>query len=72
MVECSTLDRGVAGSRLTSITVLCTWARHIKPCLVMIQPRKTHTDTTERLLQNQIKQTTEILTVGQLEIGQAG
>ena len=40
VVECFSRDRGVAGSSLTSITVLCPWARPINPCLVLVQPRK--------------------------------
>ena len=44
MIECLTRDRGVACSHLTSITVLCTWAGHINPCLVLDQPRKTYLD----------------------------
>ena len=27
---------------LTSVTVLCSWARHIYPRIVLVQPRKTH------------------------------
>ena len=50
VVECLTRDRGAAGSSLTGVTVLCPWARHINPCLVLVQPRKTLTDITERLL----------------------
>ena len=39
-----------AGSSLTGITVLCPWARHINPSLVLVQPRKTRPYITERLL----------------------
>ena len=61
MVECLTRDRGAAGSSLTGVTVLCSLARHIKPSLVLVQPRKTHPFITERLLMgrkesNQTKQ----------------
>ena len=45
-----TQDRGAAGSSLTGVTVLCPWARHINPSLVLVQPRKTHPFITERLL----------------------
>ena len=38
---CLTRDRGVAGSSLTGITVLCPLARHINLSLVQVQPRKT-------------------------------
>ena len=50
VVECLTRDRRATGWRLTSITKLCPWARHINPCLVLVQPRKTRSDITERLL----------------------
>ena len=50
VVECSTWDRGAAGSSLTGITVLCPWARHINPSLVLVQPRKTSPFITERVL----------------------
>ena len=50
VVECLTLDRGATGSSLTGVTVLCPWARHINPSLVLVQPRKTHPYITERLL----------------------
>ena len=35
------------GLSLTSVTVLCPWAKHINPCLVPVQSRKTHPDITE-------------------------
>ena len=47
VVECLSRDREVAGS---SITALCPWARDINPCLVLVQPRKTHPNITEKLL----------------------
>ena len=50
VVECLTRDRGVAGLSLTCVTVLCLRARHINPCLVLVQPRKTCPDITEKLL----------------------
>ena len=53
MVECLTGDRRAEGSSLTSVTVLCSLskgARHIYPSLVLVQPRKTRTYITERLL----------------------
>ena len=61
VVECFTWDRGAAGSSLTSVAVLCPWARHIYPCLELVQPRKTHPYINERLLMgrkesNQTKQ----------------
>ena len=36
VVECLTQDRGAAGLSLTSVSVLCPWARHIYPCLVLV------------------------------------
>ena len=50
VAECLTQDRRVAGSSLTGVTVLCPRARRIDPYLVMVQPRKTRPDITERLL----------------------
>ena len=50
VVECLTQDRGAAGSSITGITVLCPWERHIYPCLVLVQPRKTHPAITVKLL----------------------
>ena len=49
-VECMTRNRGSAGSSLTCVTALCSWARHISPSLVLVQPRKTRPYVTERLL----------------------
>ena len=37
---CLTQDQEVAGLSLTDVTVLCPRARHIYPCLVLVQPRK--------------------------------
>ena len=39
-----------AGSSLTSGTVFCPRARHIYPCLVLVQQRKTRPNITEKLL----------------------
>ena len=50
VVECLTLDLGVEGLSLTGATELSPWARHINLCLVIVQPRKTHPDLTEKLL----------------------
>ena len=49
-VNMTSRDRGSAGSSLTGVTVLCPWARHIYPCSVLAQPRKTRTDLTEEML----------------------
>ena len=50
-----------AGSSLTSDTVLCHWARHIYPCSLLVQPRKTRPDITAKIVdwdvKDQIKQT---------------
>ena len=43
VVECLTRDQGVAGLSLTGITALL----HINPCLVLVQPRKTHPNKIE-------------------------
>ena len=50
VVECLTQDLGAAGSSLTGVTGLCPWASHINPSLVLVQPRKTYSYITERLL----------------------
>ena len=47
--ECLTRDQGDAGSSLTGVTVLCSYARHINSSLVLVQPRKTRPYITERL-----------------------
>ena len=44
VVECLTRDQRAAGSSLTCVTASCPWARHINPCLVLVQLRKTHRD----------------------------
>ena len=38
--ECLSRDWGVAGSSLTTVTVLCPWARNNNPCLVLVQPQE--------------------------------
>ena len=50
VVERLTRERGAAVSSLTCVTVLCLWARHIYPCLVLVQSRKTRPDITENFL----------------------
>ena len=50
VVECLTQYQGAAGLSLTGIAVLCPSARHIYPCLVLVQHRKTRPDITEKLL----------------------
>ena len=45
-------DQGVAGSSLTIVNALCPWARHINPCLVLVQPRK---DPAIQILLNTVK-----------------
>ena len=47
VVECRTPDQGVAGWSLAGVAMLCPWARHINPCLVLVQPRKTRPNITE-------------------------
>ena len=53
-MSCLFLPQKAAGSSLTGITVLRPWAppwtRHIYPCLVLVQPRKTCPHITEKLL----------------------
>ena len=50
VVECLSKDRRAPCSSLTSVHALCPIARHINPSLVLVQPRKTNPDVTERLL----------------------
>ena len=50
MVECLTRDREAAGSSLTGITALWSLSKTIYPSLVLVQPRKTRSCLTERLL----------------------
>ena len=47
MAQWLTEDRGVAG---LNPTILCFSARHINPRLVVVQPRKTRPNITEKLL----------------------
>ena len=54
-VECLTVDRGFAGSILIGVTALCLRARHINPCLVLVQRMQNRPDITE-FVKNQIKQ----------------
>ena len=73
VVECLTQDRGVPDSNLTGVTVLRPWARHIYPCLVLVQPRKTRPDKLKNWWlghkeSNQIKQTAVINTVCSLTV----
>ena len=49
-MECLTRDQRAAGLSLTGVTALCHWARHIIPSLVLVQPRKTLPNVTERFL----------------------
>ena len=57
MVECLTWDRGVAGSSLISINALCPWARHFNSCLILVQPKKTCPNITEKLGRKESNQT---------------
>ena len=61
VVESLTRDPGAAGLSPIGVTVLCPWARHIYPSLVLYQPRKTRPNITEKRVywdvKNQIKQT---------------
>ena len=50
MVECLNPDRRFTSSSLTGGTALCHLARHLILCLVVVQPRKTCPDMTEKLL----------------------
>ena len=50
MVECLSPDPGVADSSLAGVTVLCPRARHINPCLVLVQHKKTRPNITEKML----------------------
>ena len=50
VVECLTRDRGATGSSLTRVTVYCPWARLNYPCSVVVQPRKTRSNITEKWL----------------------
>ena len=50
VVESLTQDGGATGSSFTSVTVLCPWASHINPRLVLVQPKTTRPHITDRLL----------------------
>ena len=50
VVDCLTRDLRAVDSSLTMVTALRPLARLIYPCLVLVQPRKTRPDVTERLL----------------------
>ena len=41
--------QAVASSSITGVTVLCPLARHINPCLVLVKPRTTRPDITEKM-----------------------
>ena len=49
VAQCLMHDGGVAGSRHTGVTAWCPLVRHINPCLVFVQPRKTPPDINEKL-----------------------
>ena len=55
MLEYLTLDQGVANKSITGVTALCPRARHINPCLVLVQPRKTPPDIAEVFLTLKLK-----------------
>ena len=51
--QCARLE--TEGMRVRASLALCPWASHINPRLVVVQPKKTRPDITEKVL-NQIKQ----------------
>ena len=55
VVECLTRDRRVGGKSLTGCTVLCPRARHIIPCLVLVQPKKTCPNMPEKMLTGMLR-----------------
>ena len=59
VVECLTWDKGVAGSSLIGVTALCPWARHINPCLELVQPRNSW-KIVDWDIKNQTKQTNSV------------
>ena len=69
VVECLTRDQWVAGSSLTSVTVLCIWARHISPCLVLGSTQEDPSWHNRKIVNwdvmNQIKQTNKCNTMGE-------
>ena len=48
--ECLAWDQGVAGLSLTRCTVLCPWARHFILYLELVQPKKTHSNRTIKIV----------------------
>ena len=50
VVELLSRDQWVAGSSIIRVTALCPIARHINLFFVLVQPRKTCLDITEKLL----------------------
>ena len=42
-------------SGLSGVTVLCPWVKHINYSLVLVQPRKTRPDITEKLLTGMLR-----------------
>ena len=50
MVECWSPDQEVEASSLTGVIALCPCARHINPCLLLVQPMKTLPGKTENML----------------------
>ena len=58
------------GFCFTGITTLCPGARHINPCLVLDQPRKTRPDKVKNVevVKNQFKQTKLAIYPGGLEL----
>ena len=50
VVGCLTRDLRAVGSSLTVATDVCSRARLVYPCSVLVQHRKTRPDVTERLL----------------------
>ena len=61
VVEYLTRDGRVAGLSLTSVTALCSWARHINLSLALVQPRKTRPYITKRVLMGHKESNNKIL-----------
>ena len=55
VIEFLSRYQGVASSSLTGVTVLCPSSSHINPCLVLVQPRKTCLDITEKIVDLDVK-----------------
>ena len=55
VVDCVTQEWAAADSSLNGVTELCPWARHIYPCLVLVQPRKTRPDITDKIVDWDVK-----------------